>query len=515
MRLLNLKNIVFKDATAPVGDTANNGQGFFPQDIRALYNVPPELQGAGQTVGILEFSNGFNRVDSENFWKSHGITPPNIDVVWITPPTGMVEQVEASLDVQWVGGIAPKASIIVYEASAGSTYASFAQAVTNTLQYILNDTTRHPSVLSISYGDAEFSFGADACNQWASLIQQLDAKGITVCIASGDQGAYGTHSLNEAKIRRTDAPASAPFAVAVGGTTLRSNGTESAWTYDGNNGGATGGGESQVFANRGVPDISLNADPATGYQIFYNYQPTVVGGTSGATPVFAAIVAMANEQRAKHGLAPISGLRAWMADHHDEFVRPLSVGDNTFNGVTGYDTTETYNLCTGYGSLDATKFINALSTVQPTQPTTHDYHLTITVVDSTVKDHWTRFTATLVDDSTPVPNAKIHFTITRSVGTFSTVVVTNNEGQASVTIGTPDTQTIHVEATWTSPTGKLVQYQLTFTYQDTPNPVAAKTVYYVETGEFASQVDAQVIVDFCKAHGWGAVMKQVEVGGVS
>ncbi|MCY0892676.1 MAG: S8 family serine peptidase [Acidibacillus sp.] len=353
-----LKHILFQDPSSVV---PNGGNGYYPQDLRDLYNIPPELQGTGQTVGILEFSNGYNLADATDFWNAHGITSPQVEFVSVGGATNTGAALECSLDLQWIGGIAPQAQIIVYEADAGMTYESFAQAVTDTLQFILDDTTRHPSVLSISYGDAEFTFSAPICEQWADLIQQLDAKGITACIASGDQGAYGTHNLNEAKIRRTDAPASCPFAVAVGGTTLQPTGEETAWTYTGVNGGATGGGLSQVFTNRGVPDLSLNADPSTGYQIYYNGTPMVIGGTSGATPVFAAIVALANEQRAKNGLAPISGLRSWIVQHQAEFIRPLTAGDNSFNGVTGYNATASYNTCSGYGSIDATKFIQALS----------------------------------------------------------------------------------------------------------------------------------------------------------
>jgi subtilase family serine protease len=289
--IVTMRKILFASGAV----VPNGGQGYFPQDIKRLYNIPDGLTGQGQTIGILEFSNGYNLRDAEQFWHLHGVPSPAVTFVSVdgTPNDGgrSPDDEEASLDLQWAGAIAPGAHIIVYEANAGSTYAEFAQAVTRTLQYILDDTQYQPSVLSISYGDGETSFDPADVRQWAHLISQLDAKGITVCIASGDQGAYGLHDLNGPKVPHADAPASAPMAIAVGGTSLQPDGTETAWTYDGpDNGGATGGGFSAIFEKpdyqsgttgpgRGVPDVACNADPATGYQIIFQGQPAVVGGT--------------------------------------------------------------------------------------------------------------------------------------------------------------------------------------------------------------------------------------------
>ena len=129
---------------------------------------------------------------------------------------------------------------------------------------------------------------------------------------------------------------------------------------------------------RGIPDLALNADPATGYEIFFEGQAMAVGGTSVAAPLFAAIVALANEHRAKYGLAPTSGLTDWLYANADKgFFRDIAAGNNTFNGVTGYVATKGWDACTGFGSLDATKFIESISghsieNPAPTpNPTTH------------------------------------------------------------------------------------------------------------------------------------------------
>lgn len=359
----------------------NGGQGYLPADIVNLYNFPPGLTGQGQTIGILEFSDGYSLNDARAFWQAAGIAQPQLTFVSVdgTRNDGGTNpgDEEASLDLQWAGALAPGAHLIVYEASAGQTYATFADAVTRTLQYILSDTTYQPTVLSISYGDAEATFPVEAVTQWADLIAELDAKGVTVCVASGDQGAYGMHDLNGPLVRHADAPATCVQAVAVGGTSLQADGTETAWTYYGpQNGGATGGGFSTLFtqpqyqsglgaqSGRGVPDVSFNADPATGYQIFFQGQPVVVGGTSVACPVFAAIVALANESRAQAGLPALSGLVQTLYGQAAAIpYNAITTGNNSFNGVTGFDAGPGWSACTGWGSVNVSQFVNWLSSV--------------------------------------------------------------------------------------------------------------------------------------------------------
>lgn len=358
---------------------ANNGDGYYPQDIRSRYNWPTDWDGGGQAIGILEFSSGYSLNDARQFWRNHGIHPPNVSFISVDGTrndhgAGRQDE-EASLDLQWAGALAPGAQLLVYEGNAGQDYASFTRIVETALRYILNDDANRPSVLSISYGDAEASFGAAAVQQWASLIQRLDEQGVTVCVASGDQGAYGRHQPGGHR-RHVDAPASAPFAVAVGGTSLKLDGRETAWTYQSRaNGGATGGGFSNVFpqpayqstlhvqaSGRGLPDVALNADPATGYQIVFRGQNAVVGGTSVAAPVFAALVALANQRRAASGKQPLSGLTQRLYTNAQPFpYHDITVGNNSFAGVQGFDARPGWDACTGWGSVDAAKFVAQLA----------------------------------------------------------------------------------------------------------------------------------------------------------
>src|SRR5579875_3023757 len=95
----------FLFATTPA--VANGGQGYYPEDIRSLYNIPADLDGEGQTIGILEFSNGYNMNDATQFWQQHNITPPNVVFVSVDGTqndngTDPFDE-EASLDLQWAG----------------------------------------------------------------------------------------------------------------------------------------------------------------------------------------------------------------------------------------------------------------------------------------------------------------------------------------------------------------------------------------------------------------------------
>ena len=113
------------------------------------------------------------------------------------------------------------------------------------------------------------------------------ALGITITVASGDNGSSDGASGNN-----VDFPASSPHVLGCGGTELiAANGAiqqEIVWN-DQPQGGASGGG-------RGVPDVAGDASPETGYNVLFDGQSGVVGGTSAAAPLWAALIALLNQQ---------------------------------------------------------------------------------------------------------------------------------------------------------------------------------------------------------------------------
>src|ERR1700684_300691 len=146
-----------------------------------------------------------------------------------------------------------------------------------------------------------------------NACQSAVALGITITVASGDNGSSDGGSGNN-----VDFPASSPHVLGCGGTELiAANGViqkEVVWN-DQPQGGATGGGVSSFFpippaqmksnvpkpptsaGGRGVPDVAGDASPETGYNVLYDGQSGVVGGTSAVAPLWAALIALLNQQR--------------------------------------------------------------------------------------------------------------------------------------------------------------------------------------------------------------------------
>ncbi len=346
---------------------AANAVSFTPPQVAALYQFP-DGTGQGQTIAIIELGGGYRPGDIKTYFSELKITPPVVTSVSVdhakNKPTGTVNgpDGEVLLDIEVAGSIAPGAKIVVY--FAPNTDAGFIDAVTTAV----HDTTHKPNIISISWGGPENSWTQQALTALDSAFQAAAALGITVCAASGDNGSSDGVSDGA---NHVDFPASSPFALACGGTSVQaSNGTiakESAWN-DGAGGGATGGGVSSVFplpawqnglktitskgdsqplAKRGVPDVSGDADPQTGYLVRVDGTETTFGGTSAVAPLWAALIARinaANGSSAGYINPKLYGNQAAFNDVTD--------GNNgTFAAATGWDA------CTGLGSPNGKKLV--------------------------------------------------------------------------------------------------------------------------------------------------------------
>ena len=184
------------------------------------------------------------------------------------------------------------------------------------------------------------------------ILTEAAALGVAVTVASGDNGS--TDGVNDGK-QHVDFPASAPHALGCGGTTLHiANGqiaSETVWNELPSH-GAGGGGISIEFpvpayqsatklpanvdtgkAGRGVPDVSGNADPETGYQVLVDGSTQTFGGTSAVAPLWAGLITLLNESlgqaRGLHAAADLHGLGA-RAGFHDitkgNNARPTRLG---------------------------------------------------------------------------------------------------------------------------------------------------------------------------------------------
>jgi kumamolisin len=354
-------------ARAQIRFTPEAARSYTPVEVAEAYNFPPAT-GQGQTVGIIELGGGYQTSDLQTYFEGLGLAPPQVTAVGVdggtnSPGVDTDADGEVMLDIEVIGSIAPDASIVVY--FAPNTDQGFIDAVSTAV----HDTTNKPSVISISWGGPEDSWTAQARSQMEQIFTAAGGMGTTVAVAAGDSGS--SDGVDDGA-QHVDFPASAPHALACGGTSLQASGdsisSESVWN---DQDGMTGGGVSIEFAppsyqasanvplnvdtdnaGRGVPDVAGDADPQTGYSIRFDGSDQTIGGTSAVAPLWSGLIARLNEslgtplgfaQPQLYGSAEAAGF-------HD-----ITSGDNgAYSANTGWDA------CTGLGSPDGTALLQAL-----------------------------------------------------------------------------------------------------------------------------------------------------------
>jgi kumamolisin len=333
---------------------------YTPPQVASLYGYPTGT-GAGQCVALIELGGGYRPADLTTYFGSLDIAPPMVTAVSVdqatNSPTGDADgpDGEVMLDIEVVGSIAPGAKIAVY--FSPNTDAGFLDAITTAI----HDTTHNPSVISISWGGPESTWTSQSMTAMDEAFQAAASLGLTVCIASGDSGSSDGVSDGADHV---DFPASSPFALACGGTSLTASpsgiASETVWN-DGPSGGASGGGISSFFAlpswqqglsalktgatrvalsMRGVPDVCGDADPDTGYDVRVDGGNTVIGGTSAVAPLWAALIARINSTTGK----PAGYINPQLYQNPED-LRDITQGNNgDFAAQPGWDA------CTGLGS---------------------------------------------------------------------------------------------------------------------------------------------------------------------
>jgi kumamolisin len=346
-----------------------------PPQVAQLYSFPTGATGTGETIGIIELGGGYKPADLKTYFASLKIKEPSVVSVSVDkgknkPTTPSSADGEVLLDIEVAGSVAPGAKIVVY--FTPNTDQGFLDALTTAI----HDTTHKPSVISISWGGPESTWTAQAMTAFDSAAQDAAALGVTICAASGDNGS--SDGVTDGK-NHVDFPASSPNILACGGTNLQSaNGaitSESVWN-DGAQGGAGGGGFSvqfplpayQTSANikppagggRGVPDVSGDADPETGYNVLVDGEKQVIGGTSAVAPLWSGLIALLNQKlgRPVGFLQPLLyGLPSASGAFHD-----ITQGSNgAFSAGPGWDA------ASGLGSPSGTNLLAALSESAPTK----------------------------------------------------------------------------------------------------------------------------------------------------
>jgi kumamolisin len=348
--------------------------GFTPTTLASLYDFPAGT-GKDVCIAVIELGGGYRVADLQKYFSDINSPLPKVSSVSVDharnhatgDPNG--PDGEVMLDIEVAGTIAPEADIVVY--FAPNTDAGFLDAVSTAI----HDDRNRPSVISISWGGPEASWTPQAMAALDQAFQAAALMGITVCVASGDHGSSG--GLGGGSLGGTglhvDFPASSPHVLACGGTSLQAvNGdvrSETVWN-DGAAGGASGGGVSCFFplpvwqsglqitngqgkktalGNRGVPDVSGEADPQTGYLVRVDGINSVIGGTSAVAPLWAGLIARINSAKG----SPVGFI-------NPHLYRGSGLNDVTYGDNGGYSASIGWDACSGLGTPDGRKIADLL-----------------------------------------------------------------------------------------------------------------------------------------------------------
>lgn len=365
-----------------------------PQQIRAAYDIQPLLDkgitGAGRTIVIIDaFQSPTIKNDLTVFDKVFGIPDPTLNIIapdGLTPfdPNNADEvgwSGEITLDVEWAHAVAPGATIDLV-LSKSDMDADILSATKYAIDKNLGD------VISQSFGEAEQCMDPNLLKQQHQLFAEATAKHITLFASSGDSGAAQATCDGKSYFLAVSTPASDPLVTGVGGTRLYADGltgvynNETVWNESGI--GASGGGFSVVykapFYQRGIPDIAANNNrrgvPDVAYNAAVNGGVLAVwsssgqgqnlvfrfGGTSAGSPQWAGITALADQYTghrlgflnvAFYAISKVNFLYA--KTFHD-----ITVGNNSFDGVTGYNAHAGWDATTGLGSPKAKNLVTLL-----------------------------------------------------------------------------------------------------------------------------------------------------------
>ncbi len=526
-----------------------------PEQLRAAYGInqinftePSGTTvagtGAGQTIAIVE--EGVDptlEADLTTFDQYFGIAaPPSLQIIDQNSSTTQNPNIiaEASLDVEWAHAIAPDASIVVYNSQYLPKNGT--QSTENLLLAMKQASTiSGVSVVTLSYGIDEDSIAESGLSE-TSFDSDFTTPNVTFLAASGDSGIYGT---GDPGVVDTEYPASSPNVVSVGGTSIMIDGAgdypgtssssgEVAWgdgthsyspNYDYPNGGGEGGGggglsryeaepawqEGVVPATmdltnaRAVPDVSMDSGSAQEYDVFTSTlgassdSASAVGwlgdaGTSAASPIWAGLIAIADQGRALAGGKPLTGFSQTLpalyslpsSDFHD-----ITYGNNGDPAKPGYD------LDTGLGTPLANLLVPALAaygmpsqmsikTEPPSSVTTGvGFGLTVHVEDSvgdpvtggyvTVQLGTDPTDASLGGGSTTAP-------VVNGIATFSNLTISDPYSGYTLKVsdssfaGTLTTTPITITApASTQSTATLTLSNLNYTYDGSPELAAVTT----------------------------------------
>jgi subtilase family serine protease len=357
-------------------------QCYSPDQYQVAYGVAPLLNrgitGKGETVVMPELANRPGpsytdiRKDLAAFDRKFGLPAATLKVTTTlagasAPYVAGTEEVE---DTEIVHAIAPGASldVVLVPANAVASAANFTAAVTGLIHVAI---AQHAAVVSISGSEGEHLFTPAQVARIHAALQQAAGRRLTVVASSGDTGVIS----DDGPPVQVSLPASDPLVLGAGGTALGASfftgayHGEMAWNADTS---ASAGGYSSLFRRpsyqdgvprlgrmRGVPDVAADADSFTAMTLtFAGGVPYPAQGTSAATPLWAAVIALADQDAGQHlgFVNPAIYALARSPAYHRAF-HDVVTGDNSVfwptRLFTGYQTGPGWDPVTGWGSPNA------------------------------------------------------------------------------------------------------------------------------------------------------------------
>ena len=194
-----------------------------PYDFATIYDVAPvwtnlKIDGTGQNIAVISRSN-INLADVNAFRSDYGMPPASVQVILNGRNPGVLtssgDDVEAALDTEWTGGIAPGANVMLVVTAS----TRISDGVDLSSQYAVDNNLA--PVISYSYGSCEADAGTYNA-YYNNLWQQAVSQGISVFVSSGDNGSAGCDDPSSLAPAISgfgvSALAATPYNVAVGGT---------------------------------------------------------------------------------------------------------------------------------------------------------------------------------------------------------------------------------------------------------------------------------------------------------
>ena len=329
-----------------------------PQEFWSLYHAPTSQTGAGQQVSVIAAGDVSQpQKDLVKFETRFGLPSVTWNQIDVGTPSAETEgDDEWDLDTQYSTGFAPGVSQVnVYDGSSLED-----SAILETIDRWVTDDSS--SQASFSAGECELL--ADAAGFRESLdtvLAEAAAQGQTLFTASGDTGSQCPALVAEnglpLGLPGVNYPASSPYAIGAGGTSVLGAGDEIGW-YAGGGGSSLlestpvwqrNAGGSFTAVKRGVPDVSLDADPESGYEVIIAGKEEVIGGTSAGAPSWQGIWARA--QGAHAGTLGFAGPVIYEAEPASAF-NDITLGDNTL-----FPCTPGWDYVTGRGTPDIGAFV--------------------------------------------------------------------------------------------------------------------------------------------------------------